>query len=96
MPLVQADEIQLIPEVLHSCVHIDSKNWALRAIQDRFTVLSDEELVDFLNLARLNTYACFLTAKFNKAYCIRIVASSSKNHNDGSFAFGSFTSFRNE
>jgi hypothetical protein len=71
--LVQADEISSIPEVLHCCIIVDSMNWALRAVQYGSTLLSDEELVDFLNLARGNTYGIFRTAKSNKTYYMRIV-----------------------
>lgn len=89
VPLAQADEIQSIPEVLRCCILVDSKNWAFRAIQNRFTVLSDEELADFLNLSRCNTYACFRTAESNKTYYMHIAATaSSKDHIDSNFAFG--------
>jgi hypothetical protein len=72
-PLVQADEIKSIPEVLHCCILVDSKNWALRAVQYGSTLLSDEELANFLNLAKGNTYGIFRTAKSNKTYYMRIV-----------------------
>lgn len=72
-PLVQADEIRSVPEVLHCCILVDSKNWALRAVQHGSTLLSDEELADFLNLARGNTYGIFRAAKSNKIYFMRIV-----------------------
>jgi hypothetical protein len=39
-PLVQADEIKSITEVLHCCILVDSKNWAFRAIQYGLTVVS--------------------------------------------------------
>jgi hypothetical protein len=75
-PLVQVDEIRSIPEILHCCILIDGKNWALRAVQYGFTLLSDEELVDFLNLARGNTDGIFRTAKVNKTYYMHIVVPS--------------------
>jgi hypothetical protein len=71
--LVQADEISSIPEVLHCCIIVDSMNWALRAVQYGSTLLSDEELVDFLDHTRGNTYGIFRTAKSNKTYYMRIV-----------------------
>jgi hypothetical protein len=87
--LVQADEIKSIPEVLHCCILVDSKKWALRAVQYGFTLLSDEELADFLNLARGNTYGIFRTAKSNKTYYMRIVVPAApKAHIDNNFGFG--------
>lgn len=72
-PLVQADEIRSIPGVLHCCILVDGKNWAFRAVQHGFTLLSDEELADFLKLARGNTYGIIRTTKSNKTYFMRIV-----------------------
>jgi hypothetical protein len=72
-PLVQVDEIRSIPEFLHYCILVDSKNWALRAVQYGSTLLSDEELADFLNLAGGNTDGIFRTIKSNKTYYMRIV-----------------------
>ncbi|MGH9976310.1 MAG: hypothetical protein ACRD8Z_10810 [Nitrososphaeraceae archaeon] len=88
-PLVQADEIRPIPEVLHCCILVDSKNWALRAVQYGLTLLSDEELADFLNLARGNTYGIFRTAKSNKIYYMRIVVpATQKAQICNNFEFG--------
>jgi hypothetical protein len=72
-PLVQLDEIRSIPEILHCYILIDGYNWALRAVQYGFTLLSDEELVDFLNLTRGNTDGIFRTAKSNKTYYMHVV-----------------------
>lgn len=72
-PLVQADEIRSTPEVLNCCILVDSKKWALRAVQSGFTLLTDEELSDFLNLARGNTFGIFRPAKSNKIYFMSIV-----------------------
>jgi hypothetical protein len=88
-PLIQAVEIPFIPQVMHGTILLESKNWAFRAIQEGLTVLSDDELADFLNLARCNTYAYFRTAKLNKTYHMRLAASAiSKDHIDRSFDFG--------
>jgi hypothetical protein len=88
-PLVQADEIKSITEVLRCCILVDSKNWAFRAIQYGLTVVSYEGLVDFLNLARGNTYGVFKSAKSNKTYCMYIVVSDTpKAHIDNNFRFG--------
>ena len=73
----------LFQKLSSNSIFVDSKNWAFRAIQDRFTVLSDEELADFLNLARCNTYAYFMTGKPNKTYLMCLAASAtSKDHID--------------
>jgi hypothetical protein len=88
-PVVQADEIKFISEILHCCTLVDGKNWALRALQYGFTVLSDEELTDFLNLAMGNTYGIFRTEKSNKSYFMRIVVpGASKAHIHNNFGFG--------
>jgi hypothetical protein len=88
-PLVQANEIKSIPAVLHCCILVDGKNWAHRAVQNGFTSLTDEELADFLNLARNNTYGIFRTAMSNKTYFMRIVAlGTPKVHIDNDFRFG--------
>ena len=88
-PLIQADEIQSIPEGLHCCILVDSKNWAFRAIQNKRTVISDEELADFLNLAGCNTYAYFRTPIPNQTYYMRVAASAPlKGQIDTDFAFG--------
>jgi hypothetical protein len=85
-PLVMADEIQSSPKVLNGCILVDDKNWAHRAVQNRFTLLSDEDLADFLNLARGNTYG---TANSNKSYYMRIVVPGApKAHIDNNFRFG--------
>ena len=88
-PLVVADEIQFSPEVLNGCILVDGKNWAHRAVQNVFTLLSDEDLADFLNTARGNTYGIFNTAKSNKSYYMRIVVPGApKAHIDNNFRFG--------
>lgn len=88
-PLVVADKIQSNPEVLNDCILVDGKNWAHRAVQNGFTLLSDENLADFLNLARGNTYGIFRTAKSNKSYYMRIaVPGAPKVHIDNNFRFG--------
>ena len=88
-PLIHAYEIQFVPEIISNSIFVDSKNWAFRAIQDRFTILSDEELADFLNLARCNTYAYFMTGKPNNTYLMCLAASAtSKGHIDRNFDFG--------
>jgi hypothetical protein len=74
---------------LHCCILVDSKNWAFRAIQYGLTVVSYEGLVDFLNLARGNTYGVFKSAKSNKTYCMYIVVSDTpKAYIDNNFRFG--------
>jgi hypothetical protein len=84
-----ADKIQSNPEVLNDCILVDGKNWAHRAVQNGFTLLSDENLADFLNLARGNTYGIFRTAKSNKSYYMRIaVPGAPKAHIDNNFRSG--------
>jgi hypothetical protein len=88
-PLVVADEIPSNPEVLNGCILVDGKNWAHRAVQNGFTLLSDEDLANFLNLARSNTYGIFRTAKSNKSYYMRIVVPGApKADFDNNFRFG--------
>jgi hypothetical protein len=68
VPLLRSVEITSASEDLQHFISVDNKKWAARAIQDRSTTLADEELVDFLNLAGLKTYACFRMAKSNRTY----------------------------
>jgi hypothetical protein len=58
-PLLKVAEIPSMLQGLQNFKLIDNTNWGIRAIRNRFTVLSDEELADFLNLAKANTYAYF-------------------------------------
>jgi hypothetical protein len=67
-PLLQAAEISPATEGPRSFISIDKKEWAIRAIQNTSTALADEELANFLSLARYNTYACFRMAETNKTY----------------------------
>ena len=74
-PLLKVAEIPSMLQGLQNFKVIDIKNWAIRAIRNRFTVLSDEELADFLNLAKANTYAYFKVKGQNTAYYMYIGAS---------------------
>ena len=74
-PLLKVAEIPSMLEGLQNFKPIDNKNWGIRAIRNRFTVLSDEELADFLNLAKANTYAYFKMKGQNTAYYMYIGAS---------------------
>ena len=74
-PLLKVAEIPSILQGLQNFKLIDDKNWGIRAIRNRFTDLSDEELADFLNLAKANTYAYFKMKGRNVAYLMYIGAS---------------------
>jgi hypothetical protein len=74
-PLLKVAEIPSMLQGLQNFKVIDIKNWAIRAIRNRFTVLSDEELADFLNRAKANTYAYFKVKGQNTAYYMYIGAS---------------------
>ena len=67
-PLLRAVEIPAVSEGLHTFNTVDKKGWAMRTVRDELTFLSEGELVDFLNLAGHNTYACFKMKEQNKAY----------------------------
>jgi hypothetical protein len=58
-PMLKVAEIPSMLQGLQNFKLIDNKNWGIRAIRNRFTILSDEKLADFLNLAKANTYAYF-------------------------------------
>lgn len=74
-PLLRVAEIPSILQGLQNLKPIDYKNWGIRAIRNRFTVLSDEELADFLILAKANTYGYFKMKGRNAAYFMYIGAS---------------------
>ena len=74
-PLLKVTEIPSILQGLQNFKLIDDKNWGIRAIRNRFTDLSDEELADFLNLAKANTYAYFKMKGRNVVYLMYIGAS---------------------
>jgi hypothetical protein len=73
-PLLRVVEIPSILQGLQNFRLIDNKNWAIRAIRNRYTVLSAEELADFLNFAKANTYAYFKMKGRNTAYFMYIAA----------------------
>ena len=79
-PSIRATEIPSVAQNLHTLKPVDKKKWAMRAIRDEFTLLSEGELVDFLNLARHNTYACFKTERQHKTYCMYIVTEEKKSN----------------
>lgn len=74
-PLLKVAVIPSILQGLQNFKLVDNKNWGIRAIRNRFTVLSDEELADFLDLAKANTYAYFKMKERNAAYFMYIGAS---------------------
>jgi hypothetical protein len=74
-PLLKVAEIPSMLQGLQNFKVIDIKNWAIRAIRNRSTLLSEEELADFLNLANANTYAYFKVKGQNTAYNMYIGAS---------------------
>jgi hypothetical protein len=74
-PLLKVAEIPSMLQGLQKFKLIDNTNWGIRAIRNRFTVLSDEELADFLNLAKANTYAYFKMKGQHTAYYMYIGAS---------------------
>jgi hypothetical protein len=73
-PLLKATLAPYVSEDLYELNVIDRKKWGIRAIRERFTALSDEELADFLNLAGENTYAYVRTEDQNKTYFMCIEA----------------------
>ena len=75
-PLLISTEIQSESIGLHSFTLVDSRKWAIRAMQNGFSVLSDEELADFMNAANGNTYAYFRMAEPKKTYHMYITAAS--------------------
>ena len=79
-PSLRADEIPAVSESLHTFKPVDKKGWAMRAVRDELTFLSEGELVDFLNLAGHNTYACFKMKEQNKAYFMYIATEATKNN----------------
>jgi hypothetical protein len=88
-PLGQAEEIKPIPENSHCCVLVNGRNWSLRAIHYRYTLLADDELLDFLNLTKGNTHGIFKTAKSNKTYHMAItVDAAPKDHIGNNIGFG--------
>jgi hypothetical protein len=55
-----------VPSPFDGCQEIiisDEKQWTIRAIRDGFTVLTDDELVDFINTVKDGTFACFKMAE---------------------------------
>jgi hypothetical protein len=78
-PSLRAVEVPTVSEGLHTFKPVDKKEWAMRAVRDELTFLSEGELVDFLNLAGHNTYACFKMKEQNKTYCMYIVTEATKN-----------------
>jgi hypothetical protein len=74
-PVLKVAEIPSMLQGLQKFKLIDNTNWGIRAIRNRFTVLSDEELADFLNLAKANTYAYFKMKGQHTAYYMYIGAS---------------------
>jgi hypothetical protein len=79
-PSLRASQISSVPQNLNTLKPVDKKKWAMRAIRDKFTFLSEGELVDFLNLAENNTYACFKMEGQHKTYCMYIVAEETKSN----------------
>ena len=79
-PSLRATEISSAPQNLHTLKPVDKKKWAMRAIRDKFTFLSEGELVDFLNLAGHNTYACFKMEGHHKTYGMYIVTEERKSN----------------
>jgi hypothetical protein len=67
-PLLMTAEIPPVLEGLHDFISADKRGWAIRAIRNGPTTLSDDELVDFLKLAGLRTYACFRMGGLTKKY----------------------------
>lgn len=74
-PMLKASETPSVLQGLQNFQLIDNKKWGIRAIRNRFTVLSDEELADFLNLAKNNTYAYFKMEAQSTAYYMYVGAS---------------------
>jgi hypothetical protein len=79
-PTLRATEIPSVPQNLHALKPVDKKKWALRAIRDKFTFLSEGELVDFLNLAGHNTFACFKMEGHHKTYGMYIATEETKSN----------------
>jgi len=79
-PLLVAVEIPTVSQGLHTFKPVDKKEWAMRAVRDKFTYLSEGELIDFLNWAGHNTYACFKMEEQNMAYCMYIVTEETKTN----------------
>jgi len=73
--MLKVSETPSVLQGLQNPKLIDNKKWGIRAIRNRFTVLSDEELADFLNLAKDNTYAYFKMEAQSTAYYMYIGAS---------------------
>ena len=79
-PLLRAVEIPALSEGLHTFNTVDKKGWAMHTVRDELTFLSEGELVDFLNLAGHNTYACFKMKEQNKAYFMYVATEATKNN----------------
>jgi hypothetical protein len=77
-PSLRVTEIPSVPQNLHTLKPVDKKKWALRAIRDKFTFLSEGELVDFLNLAGHQTYAFFKMEGHHKTYGMYIATEETK------------------
>jgi hypothetical protein len=67
-PLLMTAEIPPGLEGLQDSISVDKRGWAIRAIRNGQTTLSDDELVDFLKVAGLRTYARFRMGGLTKNY----------------------------
>ena len=76
VPLLKTVEIPPAFESLQNFIPADNRRWAFRAIRNGSTTLSDDELVDFLDLTGLKTYAGFMMGRPTKKYQMYIATTA--------------------